>query len=338
MRIDQRDLVEGDEQDPQPASAGPNHEHVEGRLHLVDDADTPVSGQDEKALTVVEPVALAPRSQVKSCLHVSTVTDLLAAAIGAEMRSRCGFSATTIRPGPDGAWTAVLQSARMHRTYAVTWQEPGSVPYSGKLELRACGLSLEGSNNGSGTSSLLIPYEELLGMRLASGHERLDGRPTLVLDRRGRGSLRVASVVAPGIISEVAEALAGLRLGNAAVNDRVAVVVPIRKGKRDKVEQLLDKGPPFEPERVGLGRHQVFLTDQEAVFFFESAEGFSLQRLLADTKVWASAAVWHDCIAGPPRTAKAFYSWAAPSREDESLSFAATPGPGDSEGGDIYSP
>ncbi len=226
----------------------------------------------------------------------------------------------------------------MRRTYAVTWQEPGSPPHSGKLELRATGLSLEGTNNGSGTVALLIPYEELLGMRLAPGHERLRGRPTLVLDRRGRGALRVASVVAPGIISEVAEALAALRLGRTAANDRVAVVVPIRKGKRDKVERLLDKGPPFEPDRVGLGRHQVFLTDQEAVFFFESAAGFSLQRLLADGNVWASAAAWHDCIAGPPRMARAFYSWAAASREDENIFFGATPGPGDSEGGDIYAP
>ncbi len=48
----------------------------------------------------------------------------------------------------------------MHRTYAVTWQEPGAPRNSGKLELRATGLSLEGSNNGSGISALLVPYEE----------------------------------------------------------------------------------------------------------------------------------------------------------------------------------
>jgi hypothetical protein len=226
----------------------------------------------------------------------------------------------------------------MHRTYAVTWQEPHSAPHSGKLELRVTGLSLEGSNNGSGIAALLIPYEEVVGMRLAPGRERLDGRPTLELDRRGHGTLRVASVVAPGIISEIAEGLGALRLGNSAVHDRLAVVVPIRKGRRDKVEQLLDRGPPFEPERVGLSRHQVFLTDQEAVFFFESAAGFSLQQLLSDTSVWVSAAAWHDCIAGPPRMARAFYSWAGAAREEEGLFFDATPGPGDSEGGAVYSP
>ncbi|MBA3716831.1 MAG: hypothetical protein H0W87_01205 [Actinobacteria bacterium] len=95
----------------------------------------------------------------------------------------------------------------MHRTYAVTWQEPLRAPLSGKLELRATGLSLEGSNSTSGSAALLIPYEEFAGMRLAPWGDRLDGRPTLALDRLGRGTLRVASIVAPGVISEIAEGL-----------------------------------------------------------------------------------------------------------------------------------
>jgi len=226
----------------------------------------------------------------------------------------------------------------MRRTYAVTWDDRDTPPHSGKLELRAAGLSLEGSINGSGPVALLVAYEDLVGLRLASSHERLAGRPTLLLDRRGRSSLRVASVATPGIISEVAEQLGALRLGNASLSNRLAVVVPVRKGKHEKIRRLLDQGPPFDPERLGLGRHQVFLTDSEAIFFFESASGVSLQRLLADAKVWASAAAWHDCVAGPPRIARPSYSWAAALPGDDGLSFAATPGPGDSEGGDIYSP
>jgi hypothetical protein len=233
----------------------------------------------------------------------------------------------------------------MHRTYAVTWQEPEAERRSGKLELRASGLSLEGSRNGSGPVSLLLPYEELTGLRLAPGDERLDRRPTLVLDRRGSGPLRLASVAAPGIISEVAEELAQMKIGSERVGERVAVVVPIRKSKLDKVRDLLEAGPPFDPERVGLGRHQVFLTDHEAIFLFESAPGFILSRLLTDRAVWSSAAAWRDCVAGAPRVANPFFSWAsAPvtgeafATLDEGLVFGATPGPGDSDGGDVYSP
>src|SRR5215217_1182294 len=166
----------------------------------------------------------------------------------------------------------------MQRSYAVTWQEPEAERYSGKLELHATGLSLEGFHHVSGPVAILVPYEELTGLRLGGNGERLDRRPTLVLERKGVGSLRVASVAAPGIISEVAEELAGMKIGSESVGDRVAVVVPIRKSKVDRVRELLEAGPPFDPERVGLGRHQVFLTDHEAIFLFEAAAGLSLSR------------------------------------------------------------
>jgi len=226
----------------------------------------------------------------------------------------------------------------MHRTYAVTWQEHESLRLSGKLELRAGGLSLEGSNNGSGVVGILVPYEDLVALRFAPGRERLDGRPTLVLDRRETGSLRVASVAAPGIISEVAEQLAALKLGRVRSNERLAIVVPIRKGKAEEARRLLDQGPPFDPKAVGLGRHEVFLTDQEAVFFFESATGFGLSRLLGDRSVWACAAAWRDVIGGAPRVARPFYAWAAVSPHDATLVFGRDPGPGDSDGGDVYPP
>jgi hypothetical protein len=53
---------------------------------------------------------------------------------------------------------------------------------------------------------------------------------------------------------------------------RVVVVVPLKAGVRDRVRELLEMGPPFDPEAAGLDRHQVFLTDQEAVFLFEAPD------------------------------------------------------------------
>jgi hypothetical protein len=223
----------------------------------------------------------------------------------------------------------------MNRSYAITWQEREGPAHSGKLQLRASGIRLDG-RNGAGPVSILIPYDELVSLKFASGSDRLGGRPTLVFDRE-IGDIRIASVGAPGIISEVAEQVASMKAGNAISSDRVAVVVPLRKGKREKAERLLDQGPPFDPERVGLESHEVFLTDQEAIFVFNAATEFNLQKLLADSRVWASAAAWHDVIAGPPRIAKTFYAWANVAGSGD-LFFDATPGPGDSEGGDVYAP
>jgi hypothetical protein len=223
----------------------------------------------------------------------------------------------------------------MRRTYAVTWQEPETASHSGKLEFLSHGLSLEGSN-GDGPLSVLVPYDELLGMQIAPVRERLDGRPTLVLER-ATGRLRIASVVQPGVVSELAERVASFRMGRRQPNNRIAVIVPIRKRKRDKVKRLLEHGPPFDPHDAGLERHQVFLSDSEVVFLFEAAPGFSLSKLLDNAGVLSIAAAWHDCVAGRTRVAEPYFSWVA-ARDPNGLFFGPTPGPGDSDGGDIYAP
>src|SRR5262249_46392941 len=152
---------------------------------------------------------------------------------------------------PDGACPRARHcGASMNRSYAITWQEPGGAPHSGKLEVRASGIRLEG-RNGGGPVSLLVPYAELVGLSVAPSRERLGGRPTLVLGRDGGADIRVASVGAAGVISEVAEQVASMKAGNAMSSDRIAVVVPLRTGTRSEAERLLDQGPPFDPEKIG---------------------------------------------------------------------------------------
>jgi hypothetical protein len=58
--------------------------------------------------------------------------------------------------------------------------------------------------------------------------------------------------------------------------------------------------------------------------------------VLGDPSVAAVAAAWGEYVASAPRVAEDAHSWARV--EDESLSFEPTPGPGDSEGGDVYPP
>ena len=116
---------------------------------------------------------------------------------------------------------------------------------------------------------------------------------------------------------------------------RVVIVLPLVPGAAEQVAELLRQGPPFDPDEIGLGRHQVFLTENEAIFLFEADSADAADRLLSSAEVWVAAAAWKDLVAGPPLLAADAYSWVrAPS--SEYLSFAATPGPGDSEGGDLY--
>jgi hypothetical protein len=118
---------------------------------------------------------------------------------------------------------------------------------------------------------------------------------------------------------------------------RMVVVVPVKESAREHVRALVAKGPPFDLPSSGLDAHHVFLTEGEAIFVFEAADRSALERLVANVDVWAAAEAWREYVAGKPRLAEDAYSW---TRSDvpEGVSFAPTPGPGDSDGGDVYAP
>ena len=116
---------------------------------------------------------------------------------------------------------------------------------------------------------------------------------------------------------------------------RAVLVVPLVEGAQQRAAELLRHGPPFDPEEIGLGRHQVFVTENEAVFLFESDSPGAAERLLSTSRLWAAAAAWKDLVAGPPRLADNAFSWVR-ARDDDQLSFVGTPGPGYSEGGDVF--
>jgi hypothetical protein len=87
------------------------------------------------------------------------------------------------------------------------------------------------------------------------------------------------------------------------------VIVPLKPGARPWVHGLLELGPPFDPEAAGLERHQVFLTDEEAVFMFEAPDQSVLDRLAKNPQLRWAATAWRDYVGGPTRLAEVVYSW-----------------------------
>jgi hypothetical protein len=118
---------------------------------------------------------------------------------------------------------------------------------------------------------------------------------------------------------------------------RLIVVVALVDGARERARALLASGPPFDPGATGLERHHVFLTDHEAIFVFEADAADAVEQLAADESLWAAAAGWSELVAGPPRLAEEVYAWIR-AHEAADISFAPTPGQGDSEGGDLFAP
>jgi hypothetical protein len=191
-------------------------------------------------------------------------------------------------------------------TYAVTWQDGTGTLHSGKAELRSRALHLDGNGD-----RLTVPYEHLTGISVAhSAADRIGGRPTLVLERGDGTPVRLASIAQLGIISELAERLASLHLGRMAIRNRLVVVLPLREGAQEDVRRLLDVGPPFDLAEVDLTQHQVFVTEREAIFVFDSDDETDLAQLFHDPNVWAAATVWGEFAAGPARFAEEIFAWA----------------------------
>jgi hypothetical protein len=193
----------------------------------------------------------------------------------------------------------------MGTTYGVVWREGGDRLARGRLELLSRSLRLDGMA-GSLSADREVRYEDLDRVHVGRApEERVQGRPSLVLERRSGGTIAIASVAEPGVIGELADRLGALRLGGGV--RRTLVVLPLKPGARGAVEALLSAGPPFDPDAIGLDRHEVFLTASEVVFLFESPHG--IDPLLRQAALWERAAEWHEHLAGPPRVADEAYSW-----------------------------
>lgn len=202
----------------------------------------------------------------------------------------------------------------MKASYAVVWREGEGPTVSGRLELQPNAVVLDGSVESRGVVRA-VPFKSLAAIRVGrTTEDRLAGKPSLVLERRDGPSVRIASVAQPGIVSELARRLIAIQVSEPK-RQRAMVVVPLKPGTRERAQELVESGPPFDAERIGLSRHDVFLSDEEAIFLFETEGGSRpLEELLEEPDVWRAASAWHDIVAGPPRIADQAFDWEAPPR------------------------
>jgi hypothetical protein len=118
----------------------------------------------------------------------------------------------------------------------------------------------------------------------------------------------------------------------------LVVVLPFKEGAHERARALLAEGPPFDLQATGFDRHEVFLTEREVVFVFEAPGSSATLKLPGeDPSLWRVAAAWQPLMVGRPRKAETAYSWTRP-EWPEGVSYAPTPGAGDSEGGDVFAP
>lgn len=197
----------------------------------------------------------------------------------------------------------------MGATYAVKWREPDGISYVGRLALDVGTLHLEGRGSDGRPVDRRIAYGEVSELGLGGGQDRLDGRPALVVARGDDRYLVASAGWGAGIVQEVVERIAELRRDG---RTRASVVIPLREGALEAVRALVAEGPPFDPRVAGLTRHEVLLTECEAIFAFEAADEDAIPSLLEVVDLLAHAAEWQGLVAGPPRVADLAYAWDRP--------------------------
>jgi hypothetical protein len=208
---------------------------------------------------------------------------------------------------------AALSAENVHERpheYAAVWRTGDGPTSSGKLRLGADDLVL----HGSGQDELRIPFDELSSVEIGrAAGERINGDKSLVLERHSCERVLVAALGGVGLVGEVTDLLARLRAEHAA-RASVAVVVPIKHGTADAARQLVEEGPPFDVERMGLERHHVFVSEREVVFFFEGENASAaVDALSRSPRVLNAAVRWRRILAGRPRLAQERFGWTRPS-------------------------
>jgi len=92
--------------------------------------------------------------------------------------------------------------------------------------------------------------------------------------------------------------------------DKVLRVVDVRDDDADQPPVLVDEGPPLEIEALGLERHQVFVSEHEAVFVFEGKNAAAaVNALMHSPDVLKAAVRWRRILAGRPRLAEERFAW-----------------------------
>jgi hypothetical protein len=95
--------------------------------------------------------------------------------------------------------------------------------------------------------------------------------------------------------------------------ERLALVARLKPGTQARVEELIAKGPPFDPKEIGFVRHSVFLSATEVVFVFEAHEvEWLVTALVEDPFQWMmidALEAWRPLVEGHPRIAREQFSW-----------------------------
>ncbi|HEU5244318.1 MAG TPA: hypothetical protein VFU33_07950 [Gaiellaceae bacterium] len=186
----------------------------------------------------------------------------------------------------------------MHERFAVVFRD-GEIESAGALEVEQDRLLLLGRADEC-VLELEIPVSELSEVRVGRRrNERLNGYPTLLLERASMPPVQVAPL-GVALLPEIADLL--VSLARRKGGNELTVSVPLKPGCLGRARKLLRQGPPLDPSALGLDLHEVYLLEGEAVFVFRGGDVHAqIGKAIRHPAVWRAGLAWQRCFAGPPQ-------------------------------------
>ena len=102
--------------------------------------------------------------------------------------------------------------------------------------------------------------------------------------------------------------------------ERIAVVAKLKPNAEKRATELIEGGPPFDPDKLGFDRHSVYLSGNQVVFVFEGGRlDHLLHTVVRDPSNVSAFGRWEPLIEGFPSVAREAYTW---QRENASVDWS----------------
>jgi hypothetical protein len=91
---------------------------------------------------------------------------------------------------------------------------------------------------------------------------------------------------------------------------RIAVIAKLKPNAEQRATELIETGPPFDPDQLGFERHSVYLSGNQVVFVFEGGRlDHLLHGIVRDPDNVRAFGAWEPIIDGFPSVAREAYTW-----------------------------
>ena len=91
---------------------------------------------------------------------------------------------------------------------------------------------------------------------------------------------------------------------------RIAIIARLKPDTEKRATELIESGPPFDPDKLGFDRHSVYLSGNQVVFVFEGGRlDHLLHTVVRDPSNVSAFGKWEPLIDGFPTVAREAYSW-----------------------------